>query len=281
VRKSELPNIELDIQLAGSRNLFLITNVAAGEFAASISIAGTLGKPLVSGEVKTLSGWVGLKNRRFEVTSGVLTFSPTSPAPTVELLGEAYLPSRTGENILAMLEVRGPLTGPKFKLSSDRGIPESQILQLLTQSGTALRGTRASSVSDVFEDSSQGLLEALTAVDLRRFWQGLTRIDSLAIEPVYNQLTGAIEPALVAEKKLARRLNLRGESTFGGTGSISRAKLVYDLARSLAVEGLIETDPTKRVNPLETNLILTILSRNPQFLKIAIDGNDEISSKII
>jgi len=278
VRKSELPNIELDIQLAGSRNLFLITNVAAGEFAASISIAGTLGKPLVSGEVKTLSGWVGLKNRRFEVTSGVLTFSPTSPAPTVELLGEAYLPSRTGENILAMLEVRGPLTGPKFKLSSDRGIPESQILQLLTQSGTALRGTRASSVSDVFEDSSQGLLEALTAVDLRRFWQGLTRIDSLAIEPVYNQLTGAIEPALVAEKKLARRLNLRGESTFGGTGSISRAKLVYDLARSLAVEGLIETDPTKRVNPLETNLILTILSRNPQFLKIAIDGNDEISS---
>lgn len=278
VRKSELPNIELDLTLSGTRNLFLLTNVAAGEFAANIVISGTLGKPLVSGEVKTLAGWVGLKNRRFEVTSGILTFSPSAPAPTVELLGEAYLPSRTGEFILALLEVRGPLTGPKFKFSSDRGIPESQILQLLTQSGTALRSTRANTVSDLFEDSSQGLLEALASIDLKRFWQGLTRIDSLSIEPVYNQLTGAIEPALVAEKKLARRLNLRGESTFGGTGSISRAKLVYDLARSLAAEGLIETDPTKRVNPLEANLIFTILSRNPQYLKISISGNDNISA---
>ncbi|NDC37087.1 MAG: hypothetical protein EBZ48_03435, partial [Proteobacteria bacterium] len=278
VRKSELPSIELDLSLSGSRNLFLLTNVASGEFSANIAITGNLGRPLVSGEVKTLSGWVGLKNRRFEITSGTLTFSQNTPKPTVALLGEAYLPSRTGEYILALLDVRGPLTGPKFKLSSDRGISESQILQLLTQSGTALRSTRANTVPDLFEDSSQGLLESLASIDLKRFWQGLTRIDSLSIEPVYNQLTGAIEPALVAEKKLARRLNLRGESSFGGTGSISRAKLVYDLARSLAAEGLIETDPTKRVNPLETNLILTVLSRNPQYLTISLEGNDTIAS---
>lgn len=278
MRTSALPNIELGVKISGSRNLFLLTNFAAGEFAADISIGGTLGKPAVSGEVRTLSGWVGLKNRRFEVTSGILSFNPAAIGPTIELLGETYLPSRTGEYTLVLLEVRGPLASPKFKLSSDQGLPESQLLALLTQSGTALRGTRASMVSDYFEDSSRGLLEDLTAIDLRRLWLGLTRIDSIAIEPVYNQLTGAIEPAIVAEKKLARRLNLRGESTFGGPGSVARAKVVYDLARSLAVEGRIETDPTRRVNPIETNLIYTILSRQPQYLEIQISGNNAFSS---
>src|SRR5690606_15225850 len=131
----ELPHIGLDLTFKATRNLFVITDWLGAELRGELRFTGTLAQPSVQGSLETLTGWFGLKDRRFEITSGMLHFQPGYAQPSLEVMSEGTIRSRTGESIFVLLEATGPLSAPRVTLSSDRGLSQKEILQLLTSSG--------------------------------------------------------------------------------------------------------------------------------------------------
>ncbi|MFM1846798.1 MAG: hypothetical protein RL417_272, partial [Pseudomonadota bacterium] len=274
-KRSGGPNIELNIGVVGTRNIFVATNWANAELAADVTVRGTIASPTLEGRVETLSGSFGLKNRQFDITSGALLFRPVNPEPILEVIGETTVPTRTGDTVLVILEATGPLSSPRIALSSDRGLSERDILALITQGGRSFAQTRATPSLDTVEPEGLSILSRYSLLRFHRLLSALTRIDSIALEPTYNQQTGLIEPALVAEKRLSDRVSVVGESLVGGT---NRLKAMYDLSSDLIVSGLIENDPVTAAAPVEMNLSYTVLARQEPFLKLTIGGNSQIST---
>lgn len=274
-KRSGGPTIELNVTVAGSRNIFVATNWANAELKADVAVRGTVSNPTLDGRVETLTGWFGLKNRQFDITSGALIFRPTSPEPILEVIGETTIPTRTGDTVLVILEATGPLDSPRIALSSDRGFSERDILALMTQGGRSFAQTRANTIGDELQTEGLSILSRYSLVRFHRLLANLTRIDSISLEPTFNQQSGLIEPALVAEKRLTDRLSVIGESLFGGT---TRLKALYDLSPDLVASGIIENDPATASAPVEMNLTYTVLARQEPFLDLTIRGAEKLSN---
>ncbi len=274
-KRSGGPSIELNVQVSGSRNIFVATNWANAELKADVAVRGTIASPTLDGRVETLTGWFGLKNRQFDITSGALIFRPTSPDPILEVMGETSIPTRTGDTVLVILEATGPLASPRIALSSDRGFNERDILALMTQGGRSFAQTRANTIGDDLQTEGLSILNRYSLLQFHRLLASLTRIDSISLEPTFNQQTGLIEPALVAEKRITDRFSVIGESLFGGA---TRLKALYDLRPDLVASGIIENDPATATAPVEMNLTYTVLARQEPFLKLSLTGNEKISN---
>ena len=123
-------SIDLDVNLQAPRNIFVLTPFFSAELNTNIRVAGTTSDPALSGSMQLLSGWVGLKGNRFDVTNGSLTFKPGSLTPNLEIASEGVLRAPTGESVLVLLEASGPLTSPRIALSSDRGLSQEALDKL-------------------------------------------------------------------------------------------------------------------------------------------------------
>lgn len=277
-KRSGAPSIGLDVTVRGSRNLFVVTNWLNTELKADVSVRGSLASPTLDGRVETLTGWFGLKNRRFDITSGAIVFRPTSGEPTLAVMGETIIPTRSGDTVLVILEATGPVSAPRIALSSDRGLNERDILTLLTQGGRSFAQTRANQDEAPLETEGLAVLSRYSLLRFHRFVSDLTRIDSISLAPTYNQRSGFIEPALIAEKRLTDRTALIGETLFGGT---TRLKGLYDLAPDLVLSALVENDPAAATAPVEANLTYTVLARQEPFLELDITGNEAVSTQSI
>jgi len=269
----ELPAIKLDIQVEAGRNLFVATNWASAELRAALNIGGTLSTPAVAGRVEALSGWFGLKNRQFELTSGALTFRPGAVDPSLEVVGETRVISRAGDEVLVILEATGPTSGPRIRLSSDRGLTEGEILALLTQGGAPLTQSRLELAGAGRDTAGLSLLDRYSLLGFGQTLSALTRIDQLSLEPAFNPQTGLIEPAIVAQKRVTDRISLIGETLFGG---IARLKALYRLGARLSLSGIAENDPARTQTTFGSDLTWTILASQHEFLRITVTGNDVV-----
>ncbi len=264
-------NLDLDVSIEAPRNIFVFTPFFTAELSASIQAQGTVAEPLLSGGMQVLSGWVGLKDNRFDITNGALTFRPGSLAPRLELASEGTLRTSTGESILVMLEASGPLQNPRITLSSDRGLSHDELLVLLTSSRTFGSQTLANRAGMQFTRDQRFLLSEDTFSSIGAFFRSLTRIETLSLEPIYNPFTGSIEPALVGKKNLTSRLALVGNSTFS-TLPNSRAGVVYNLTPSVNLLGFFQSMPSRRQAALSADLTYTILSEQSRFVDLQVEG---------
>lgn len=271
-----LPRVDLNIAVTASRNLFMYTNWAGAEFKGNLAISGDLNSPAINGGVETISGWFGIRDRRFEITSGTLTFKAGASAPVLEIIGETYVPSYTGDTILIIAEARGALSNPKITFSSDRGLSEREILNLLAIGANRGGQTLANTAARDLEMKSDALFDESSILNFPRFLSNLTKINSLSIQPTYNVQSGLIEPALVAEKKLSDYLSLVGESTISGPVTESRLKLLYDLTPYVKLAGIAESVSTREKSALGVDLTYTVLAKQVEFVKIILRGNKHL-----
>lgn len=262
-----LPRIDLDLGIEGTRNLFVITNWASAELDARLTVNGNLAMPLVRGEVRTLSGWVGIKDHRFEITSGSVRFEPGLPEPELELLGETTARSPLGESVVVSLDVRGPVSDPRVTLTSDSGMTQKEIIQILTMSGNASRQTRANAWYSQFENDVRSEPFALT-----RFLRSLARIDILSLEPAYNPVTGNYEPTIIARKEISDRFSLHASSALAGAGS-ALIEGVYAFSPSLNISGGVESERSRQQSALIADLTYTIRARHRPFLHITLEAD--------
>lgn len=272
--------VDLDVALSAPRNIFVLTPFFSAELDTHLRAGGTISDPSLVGSMQVLSGWVGLKGNRFDITSGAVTFKPGSLVPTIELASEGTLRAPTGDSVLVILDASGPLPNPKIELSSDRGLSQGELLLLLTSSRRLGGSTEANRLGGQLGSDQRFFMSDDSFSSLRAFWRNLTRIDTLSFEPAYNQFTGTIEPAVVAKKNLSPRLALLGESLFSSVSN-SRAGAVYNLTPKLNVNAFFQTVSTQRNSILSSDLTYTVLSEQAEFITFVIEGLNQFSQENI
>ena len=273
-------DIDLDVQIHAPRNIFVITPFFSAELNTQIHASQSVSEPALTGSMQILSGWVGLKGNRFEITSGSLAFRPGALTPTISIASEGSLRTPSGDNILVILEANGPLTAPRIVLSSDRGLSQSDLLLLITSSRSLTGRTMANRLGDQFGDDQRFFLSTSSFSSIGAFFSNLSKIDVLSFEPAYNPFTGSIEPAVVAKKKIAPRFALVGESLLG-TVSSSRAGAVYNLTPTLNVSSFLQTVSTQKNTIFSADLTHTILSEQSTFITFTVEGLNEFNEESI
>ena len=273
-----LPEIDLDLTLRGDRDILLLTNWAAAELSADVRLSGTLRQPALSGGLTVLSGYLALKDNRFDVTSGQLNFQNGSLEPTVQILAETNVRSPQGDYVLVFLEVKGGLSELKMKLSSEEGLSEREIVRLLTSSASGARLTRANT-SEL--EYAYGALESAPRGDdplSRSFLGSLTRLDSLTVEPQYDFQTASVVPVIVATKRLSDRIRLFSETTIAGNTSESNIGVLGSVFPWLSLSATLDTFASGRTNAAQVDLTYTVLARQNKFLSISVEGTEGLSS---
>lgn len=278
--RSSLPRINLDVAIQAPRNVMVSMNWLGAELNADLNLSGTLAAPTVRGKLDTLSGWFGIKDRRFDITSGTIAFQPGSLEPELAVIGEAYIRTSSGDSNLVIVEVNGPLSAPKLRLTSDSGLSDKEILNLITI-GTTTGASPGPSSTDSAGMQELPLIQEGSILTYNEFLKNLTRIDSLAVGPTFNSQTGAIEPSVIARKKLTRRLSVVAESSFGGSVTENSLNAVYELTGALKLSGGADTKSNRQATALEVDLIYTVLAPQERFLNIQIEGNDSIEKEKI
>ncbi len=267
-------SLDLDVRFSAPRNIFVLTPFFSAELNASIHAGGTTADPALNGSMQLLSGWVGLKGNRFDVTSGSLTFKPGSLTPNIEIASEGNLRAPTGESVLVILEASGPLTSPRISLSSDRGLSQEDLLLLITSSRSLTGRTMANRVGNQFAQDQRYFLSEDSFSSFEAFFRNLAKIDTLSFEPTYNPYTGLVEPAVIAKKTLTPRFSFVGNSLFSSVSN-SKAGAVYNLTPNLDVNGFIQSVSTQENIILSSDLTYTILSEHAALVEITVEGLDQ------
>lgn len=267
------PDLLLDVSLSIPGNVVVLTNWAAAELKGDLHIQGTAAQPQISGTIESVSGWFGLKDRRFQITSGQLIFSPNESVPRLALLSETNVRTHLGENVFMILEAKGPIDAPKLFLSSDSGFSERELLNLFTTGRTSSRVYGATHDSSTLELEETPLLTKASLSQFGDFLQNLTRLDILSVQPTYNERTGSVEPILTAQKKLTDTVSLYAQNSFASGTSESRAGTIIELTPKLDLIGSLETLSTQQNTALGVDLAYTILSSQQPFVTISFKGN--------
>lgn len=273
-------DLDLNVQIAAPRNIFIVTPFLSAELNSSLLARGNISAPAIEGSMQILSGWIGLKGNRFDITSGGLSFKPTSLIPDLEIVSEGNLRAPTGENVLVILDASGPLSNPKLSLNSDRGLSQSDLLLILTSSRPLGDSSMKSRMDSQFGSGQRFFMSDTSFSSFKAFFRSLTRLDVLSFEPAYNQFTGTIEPAIVARKNVTPRLTLVGESLFSSVSN-SRAGGIYSLTPYLDLNAFFQTVSTQKNSILSSDLTYTIWSEQSQFVSIDIDGLSHFSESSI
>jgi outer membrane protein insertion porin family len=269
--------IEIAINLKAPRNILIYSNFLTAELSADLQLLGSVDNPQIIGQLKTISGWLGLKNKRFEITSGGITFKGASSTPELDILGETSVFSRTGEFVTIIMEARGSLLNPKILLSSDAGFSQSELLSLLTGNIRPIESTRANRYRN---ELNSGALEFFSSED-DNLWTNilnrLTTIDDIAIEPALNIRSGSVEPVLAATKNLTSRFMLTGE-TFLGPEGYSRIRGRFDLLPKVSLVGSIDSLTTENNSSFGFDFIYTAIAKRKAFIEFDITGNKNLSN---
>ena len=277
--KRELPDIDLGVNLTAKRNIFVLSNLLESELKADIKIAGNLQTPVVTGELESLYGWFGFSNSQFNITSAILDFKPHSSEPDIDLIAETNVVNRLGETTNIVLEAHGKLTNPRVSFISDTNLNEQEILTLLTTRGAYRVQTQAGSFfaqrleQRSKEDTNQSILS--------EFISGITEIDSITIEPGYNNRSGLIEPTLVARKDLSSSLYLTSETFFGGSNNDSRFRANYNLTPFITLSGTADTITTQENTALGFDTSFTVLAKRKANLTIELLGENTLDKSEI
>lgn len=279
--ESSLPEVDLDVNVTGARNLFVLTNLFGAELRSQLHIGGSINAPSLTGSLDSLSGWFGLSNRRFDMTSGKIAFSEGLSMPNLAIIGEISVRSRLGDLVNVYAEANGPLTNPKVTFSSDSPLSQREILSLLTSTGPQVEATQVNTIGRDVEAESFSFFDAVPILSYSSFVRALTSLETLAVEPQYNLQSGIIEPVVTARKRVTDSFWLVGDSYLGSQNSETRLGVVYNLLPYLNLSGYLIGGSNNSQAALESNATLTILARQKKFVHFEVTGNNLYSKRRI
>jgi len=122
----------VDIDITTQDPILVRGNLATGEAKGDISIRGTVSNPLPEGKIGLSAIELVLPFSTLKISRGSILLRPESPLdPLLEFRGSSAVNS-TAINIY----VFGPVSNPKYNLSSDPPLPESELLSLLATGAT-------------------------------------------------------------------------------------------------------------------------------------------------
>ncbi len=186
--RPEVGRTTLDVKVRATDNVWIANRMAKIEAAVALDLSGTLGAPVLRGEISAIHGEAYYLSRKFRLESGSLRFVPPATVPVLDLQASTSV----GETQILFL-MAGPLNGLSYHLVSLPAMSQEDLVALLTigetRSALAQRGEKASAAgAAVF--TTEPLVNALG--DEARTAMGL---DVLQLEPVVgddNQVSARV-----------------------------------------------------------------------------------------
>jgi autotransporter translocation and assembly factor TamB len=173
----DLSRMALDVAVRATDNVWIDNKTAKIEAAVALQVGGTLGAPVVRGEITGIQGEAIYLSRQFRLESGSLRFVPPEKVPLLDLQA-----STTVGEVQILFLMDGPVNHPAYHLTSLPGMPQEDLVTLLTigetRAGLARRGERATTAgAAVF--TTEPLVNAL-GDEVR----SVTGLETLQVEPI-------------------------------------------------------------------------------------------------
>lgn len=123
---SGLPEIDLEMEVAAPRAVFVRGRGIDAEFGGTLGVGGTIAAPLVSGGLALRRGQISVFDRRLDFRRGTIAFDAGTLVPTLD-----FLASARAREVTANVTVTGPASDPKLEFSSTPELPQDEVLARL------------------------------------------------------------------------------------------------------------------------------------------------------
>jgi translocation and assembly module TamB len=237
VPRAALAPWRLDLQVRG-RNGFIVTGLGLeSEWSTDIAVRGNVQDFVITGAANLVRGDYNFAGRRFELESGTIRFTGTTPVdPVLDIVAVDDI-----AGIDASIRVRGTGLRPEISFASNPQLPEDELLSriLFGASITDISVTEAAQLGVALASLRSGDdgLDPINAI--RR----ATGLDRLRILPANSELGSGTSVA--AGKYLTRRVFV--EIITDGQG-YSATRIEYQITRWLALLGSVSTLGQESVN---------------------------------
>ncbi len=217
--------LRFDIDVLAGDDVRVDNNLAKGRFAGKVKLAGTNVRPVLVGALEaTENSQATFRGNTYVVTRGLLQFN-NGLWPTFDLGLQTQI-----RDYLVKVKAFGRIDDPRVNLSSEPGLPESDLLTLVTLGVTSAQGLQQQAGLGL---AAEALLSA-SGLDqqVQRFLKDSVGLKDQEVRftTTYNEATGTTEPAVSWEGKVVVD-NLKVSVTQPVTGRGTKAQAEYRFSR--------------------------------------------------
>ncbi len=191
-RGSWIDDLNLNFRLRASDNVWMENSLGRIRARLDLTISGTVGAPVITGEIEALSGTVYFQDRDFRVLRGRLSFfNPLVIDPYIDFQGETYV-----KDYHVIFSLSGLASSLKPEFSSSPPLPAEEILSLLALGESYQRRYSL--------DPTQMSTASMISYQLARKSESLFSLDRFRLDPFLMGSTSEITARLTVGKRLSR-----------------------------------------------------------------------------
>jgi hypothetical protein len=191
-RGSWIDDLNLNFRLRASDNVWMENSLGRIRARLDLTISGTVGAPVITGEIEALSGTVYFQDRDFRVLRGRLSFfNPLVIDPYIDFQGETYV-----KDYHVIFSLSGLASSLKPEFSSSPPLPTEEILSLLALGESYQRRYSL--------DPTQMSTASMISYQLARKSESLFSLDRFRLDPFLMGSTSEITARLTVGKRLSR-----------------------------------------------------------------------------
>jgi translocation and assembly module TamB len=215
--------LELDLEIEAPNQLYIRGRGLDSEWQANLRLAGAANKPIISGSIKPVRGYLELLAKQFTIGKGEIRFFESTninPALNLEL-------TRQASEILAVIRVSGTKDSPKITLDSQPQRPADEILAQI------LYGKNSSQLSRFETLQLANSLKSLTGVgpkmDLFTPLNAVRDTLGLSVLRFGETSSGTADQRILKGNSFRDNLNLDDDNgTSESTATVEAGKYIND-----------------------------------------------------
>lgn len=221
-RSNWFDDLHLNFRLRASDNVWMENSLGRIRARLDLTISGTVGAPVITGEIEALSGTVYFQDRDFRVLRGRLSFfNPLMIDPYIDFQGEAYV-----KDYHVLFSLNGLASSLKPEFSSSPPLPQEEILSLLALGESYQRRYSL--------DPTQMSTASMISYQLARKSESLFSLDRFRLDPFLMGSTSEITARLTVGKRISRNFFIV-YSTNLATQREEIVRLEWDLSGGLSL----------------------------------------------
>ncbi|MDI6698780.1 MAG: translocation/assembly module TamB domain-containing protein [Candidatus Saccharicenans sp.] len=187
-----IDDLNLNFRLQARDNVWMENSLGRIRARLDLTISGTVGAPVVTGEIEALSGTVYFQDRDFRVLRGRLSFfNPLVIDPYIDFQGETYV-----KDYHVIFSLSGLASSLKPEFSSSPPLPTEEILSLLALGESYQRRYSL--------DPTQMSTASMISYQLARKSESLFSLDRFRLDPFLMGSTSEITARLTVGKRLSK-----------------------------------------------------------------------------
>jgi translocation and assembly module TamB len=224
------PYLHFDLRLNSPGRFFVRGRGLDSEWTGGVHLSGPAEKPSLVGELSVERGRFSFLDRRFALTQGKITFNGLAhPSPFLDVTA-----SYSAKEILARLQLLGPVRAPEIKLSSEPPLPPDEVLSrvLFGQSMNRISPLQAIQLAQTLNAMAGG--RTLDLMSATRKW---LRVDQLEVKQSGENND---ETSVAAGKYLRDDVYFEVERSIGPGGT--KASFQWEFSPNLSLESEFGAD---------------------------------------